>query len=78
MKNLISSEGSTLNQTPYLFKTRFGLGIGINTEELIVAAHRGCFTMLVGATLERAGFTNSDLNTDVSIAEISSLVFHWI
>lgn len=78
MKNLISSQGSTFNQTPYLFKTRFGLGIDTKPEKLIAAAHAGCFTMLVGATHGHAGFTANNLNTDVGIAEISSLVFHWI
>ena len=75
MKNIISSPGTTLNQTPYSFETRFGL---TNPEELIVTAHTGCFTMLIGATREHAGFTVNNLNTDVDIAEISSLVFHWI
>ena len=62
--NLIPAQSSTLSQTPYLFKTRFGLGIGTNTEEFIAVKH--------------AGFTANELNTEVGIAEIRSLVFHWI
>jgi osmotically inducible protein OsmC len=55
-KGEISSQSTVLNQTPYSFKTRFESGIGTNPEELIAAAHAGCFTMSVSATLERAGF----------------------
>ena len=63
-KGEISSQSTVLNQTPYSFKTRFESGIGTNPEELIAAAHAGCFTMSVGATLERAGFIANDLNTE--------------
>jgi osmotically inducible protein OsmC len=63
-KGEISSQSTTLNQTPYSFKTRFESGIGTNPEELIAAAHAGCFTMAVSATLERAGFLAKDLSTE--------------
>jgi osmotically inducible protein OsmC len=63
-KGEISSQSTILNQTPYSFKTRFESGIGTNPEELIAAAHAGCFTMAVSAALERAGFTANDLNTE--------------
>lgn len=63
-KGEISSQSTVLNNTPYSFKTRFESGIGTNPEELIAAAHAGCFTMSVGATLERAGFIAKDLNTE--------------
>jgi osmotically inducible protein OsmC len=63
-KGEISSQSTVLDQTPYSFKTRFESGIGTNPEELLAAAHAGCFTMSVGATLERAGFTANDLNTE--------------
>lgn len=63
-KGEISSQSTILNQTPYSFKTRFESGIGTNPEELIAAAHAGCFTMAVSATLERAGFLAGDLTTD--------------
>jgi osmotically inducible protein OsmC len=66
-KGEISSQSSTLNQTPYSFKTRFESGIGTNPEELIAAAHAGCFTMAVSATLERAGFLANDLNTEATL-----------
>ena len=63
-KGEISSQSTVLNQTPYSFKTRFESGVGTNPEELIAAAHAGCFTMSVGATLERAGFKANDLDTE--------------
>ena len=57
-------ESTILNNTQYSFKTRFQDGIGTNPEELIAAAHAGCFTMAVGAALSQAGFTPKDLNTE--------------
>ncbi len=60
----ISTQSTVLNKTQYSFKTRFADGIGTNPEELIAAAHAGCFTMAVGATLTQAGFTPGDLTTD--------------
>jgi len=66
-KGEISSQSIVLNQTPYSFKTRFESGIGTNPEELIAAAHAGCFTMAVSATLERAGFLAKDLSTEATL-----------
>ena len=63
-KGEISSQSTILNQTPYSYKTRFESGIGTNPEELIAAAHAGCFTMAVSSALGRAGFTANDLNTE--------------
>lgn len=60
----ISTQSTVLNKTQYSFKTRFADGIGTNPEELIAAAHAGCFTMAVGAALTQAGFTPGDLTTD--------------
>jgi osmotically inducible protein OsmC len=62
-KGEISSQSTVLNKTPYSFKTRFESGVGTNPEELIAAAHAGCFTMSVSAVLERAGFKANDLDT---------------
>ena len=66
-KGEISSQSTILNRTPYSFKTRFESGIGTNPEELIAAAHAGCFTMSVSASLERAGFIANDLNTEATL-----------
>ena len=63
-KGEISAQSTILNQTPYSFKTRFESGVGTNPEELIAAAHAGCFTMSVSANIERAGFLANDLNTE--------------
>ena len=66
-KGEISSQSTILNQTPYSFKTRFESGIGTNPEELIAAAHAGCFTMSVTGAIERAGFLANDLNTEATL-----------
>ena len=63
-KGEITTQSTVLNKTQYSFKTRFADGIGTNPEELIAAAHAGCFTMAVGAALTQSGFTPGDLNTD--------------
>jgi len=60
----ISTQSTVLNDTQYSFKTRFADGVGTNPEELIAAAHAGCFTMAVGAALSQAGFTPNDLDTE--------------
>src|ERR1700742_1016398 len=66
-KGEIFTQSTVLNQTPYSFKTRFESGVGTNPEELIAAAHAGCFTMSVSATLERAGFVANDLDTEATL-----------
>jgi len=60
----ITSQTTTLNNTQYSFKTRFEEGVGTNPEELIAAAHAGCFTMAVSAQLTQGGFTAGDLDTE--------------
>ena len=63
-KGEISTQSTILNNTQYSFKTRFADGVGTNPEELIAAAHAGCFTMAVGAALSQAGFTPGELTTE--------------
>ncbi|MHA4895413.1 OsmC family protein [Pedobacter sp. PWIIR3] len=63
-KGEISTQSTILNETQYSFKTRFADGVGTNPEELIAAAHAGCFTMAVSATLSQQGITAGDLNTE--------------
>jgi len=76
----ISTQSTVLDQTQYSFKTRFEQGVGTNPEELIAAAHAGCFTMAVGAALTQAGFTPGDLNTeailDLDMAALSITGIH--
>lgn len=63
-KGEITTQSTTLNNTQYSFKTRFESGVGTNPEELIAAAHAGCFTMAVGAALSQQGITPGDLTTE--------------
>ncbi|RCH56708.1 OsmC family peroxiredoxin [Mucilaginibacter hurinus] len=63
-KGELTTQSTTLNNTQYSFKTRFAEGVGTNPEELIAAAHAGCFTMAVGAALSQEGFTPGDLTTE--------------
>ncbi|MBS1500887.1 MAG: OsmC family peroxiredoxin [Bacteroidetes bacterium] len=60
----LTTQSTTLNKTQYSFKTRFAEGVGTNPEELIAAAHAGCFTMAVGYALSEAGFTPGNLDTE--------------
>ncbi len=62
-KGTISTQSTTLNNAQLSFKTRFEDGIGTNPEELIAAAHSGCFTMQLSFLLSEAGFIPEDLNT---------------
>jgi lipoyl-dependent peroxiredoxin len=63
----LSTPSGVLNQTQYSFSTRFVNGIGTNPEELIAAAHAGCFSMSVSAHLGKAGFTPRDLTTQATL-----------
>lgn len=61
----ITTPSTILNNTNYSFKTRFSEGVvGTNPEELIAAAHAGCFTMAVSAALTQAGITAGNLETE--------------
>ena len=62
-KGAISTQSTVLNQTQYSFNTRFADGVGTNPEELLGAAHAGCFTMAVSAFLTQEGFAANDLHT---------------
>jgi len=66
-KGSLSTQSTTLNKTQYSFKTRFEDGIGTNPEELLAAAHAGCFTMAVSMILGQAGFTATALDTIATI-----------
>ena len=63
----LSAPGGVLKNTPYSFKTRFGTEAGTNPEELIAAAHAGCFTMAFSASLMKAGFTADSLTTHADL-----------
>jgi len=63
----ISTASGTLSQTPYSFHSRFEQGKGTNPEELLAAAHAGCFTMAVSAQLAQAGLKADSLTTTCKI-----------
>ena len=66
-KGTISSESGVLKDTQYSFSTRFENGIGTNPEELIAAAHAGCFSMAFSAELGKAGITPESIHTTATI-----------
>ena len=66
-KGTISSESGVLKETQYSFSTRFENGIGTNPEELIAAAHAGCFSMACSAELGKAGITPESIHTTATI-----------
>jgi len=66
-KGAVSTQSGVLKETQYSFSTRFENGIGTNPEELIAAAHAGCFTMATAAALGRAGFTPDRLSTNAAL-----------
>jgi osmotically inducible protein OsmC len=66
-KGELSSDSGVLAATPYSFKTRFESAKGTNPEELIAAAHAGCFTMALAFQLERAGLSPAELATEAAV-----------
>jgi osmotically inducible protein OsmC len=63
----LSTESGVMAQTPYSFKTRFENEKGTNPEELIAAAHAGCFTMALAFGLQAAGITPEELATEAAV-----------
>ncbi len=63
----ISTQSTTLDNAQLSFKTRFADGVGTNPEELIAAAHSGCFTMQLSFLLNEGGFTAEDLSTEATV-----------
>ena len=66
-KGHVSTQSSILNKTQYSFNSRFAEGTGTNPEELIAAAHAGCFAMKLSFVLGEAGFTPDELNAECTI-----------
>src|SRR5579884_4301136 len=66
-KGAISSQSGVLHETPYSFVTRFEIAKGTNPEELIAAAHAGCFTMALAAQLGTMQFTPEQLRTTATV-----------
>ncbi|GAA0884754.1 MULTISPECIES: OsmC family protein [Sphingobacterium] len=68
-KGSLTTDSTALDHTQYSFSTRFENGIGTNPEELLAAAHAGCFTMQLSAYLSESGFVPEELTT------VSTIVF---
>jgi len=66
-KGAISTESGVLSQTQYSFGTRFENGKGTNPEELVAAAHAGCFSMALSAELGKAGITPASIETAATV-----------
>lgn len=66
-KGTISTDSGVLSETQYSFSTRFEEGIGTNPEELIAAAHAGCFTMALSGQLGNAGLTAESIATTATV-----------
>ena len=64
----LTTDSGVLKSTPYSFKTRFESEPGTNPEELIAAAHAGCFTMALSFQLQTAGYTPSELSTTAAVS----------
>src|SRR6187401_1902108 len=63
----LSSDSGVLSETPYSFRSRLENEKGANPEELIAAAHAGCFTMALAFGLQMAGFTPDELSTEAAV-----------
>ncbi len=66
-RGTISTESTILRDAQYGFSTRFENGPGTNPEELIGAAHAGCFSMALSAELQKAGFTAESIATSATV-----------
>jgi len=63
----LTTQSTTLNKTQYSYKSRFEEGVGTNPEELIAAAHAGCYTMALAFGLQGAGLTADSLETTATV-----------
>ncbi|HEX4051046.1 MAG TPA: OsmC family protein [Steroidobacteraceae bacterium] len=72
----LATHSGVLKETPYGFASRFESSPGTNPEELIAAAHAGCFTMALSAALGRSGFTPKRLATQASVS-LEQVAGNW-
>lgn len=70
-KGHLTTQSTTLSKTQYSYSSRFEEGVGTNPEELVAAAHAGCFSMKLSFILGAAGFTPDEINTrcDITLAD---------
>jgi len=64
----LTTQSTTLNKTQYSYKSRFEQGVGTNPEELVAAAHAGCFLMKLSFVLGAAGFTPESLEATATVS----------
>ncbi len=70
----VSSQSGVLNQNQYSFKSRFEQGIGTNPEELVAAAHAGCFSMKLAFVIDAAGYKAESLETSCDIDLVDGVI----
>ena len=70
----LTTQSTVLNKTQYSYNSRFAEGIGTNPEELVAAAHAGCFTMKVSFLLNAAGFTADEIETKCDISLVDGAI----
>lgn len=77
-KGHLTTQSTVLNNTQYSFSSRFEQGIGTNPEELVAAAHAGCFTMKLAFNLQAEGYTADSLDTscEINLVEGSIISSH--
>ncbi len=73
-KGNLSTQSRILDNTPYSFVTRFENQSGTNPEELMAAAHAGCFTMKLSADLTSAGFVPEELATEATVSLVNGVI----
>jgi osmotically inducible protein OsmC len=66
-KGDLSTDSGVLHETPYSYRTRFENEKGTNPEELVAAAHAGCFTMALAFQLQQRGYTPTELATEAAV-----------
>lgn len=79
-KGNLTTQSGVLKETQYSYNTRFADGVGTNPEELIAAAHSGCFTMKLSFVLNAAGYTATSIETkcEVELSEGAITKSHLI
>lgn len=73
-KGTLTTQSGILSSAPYSFVTRFENQSGTNPEELMAAAHAGCFTMKLSADLTSAGFTPEELSTTAVVSLVNGVI----
>jgi osmotically inducible protein OsmC len=73
-KGTLSTQSGVLDKNQYSYTSRFEQGIGTNPEELVAAAHSGCFTMKLAFNIDAAGFTADNLETECLIDFVDGVV----